>query len=139
MNQISVDSAKRQIEINEWEYSHKLEALFISQLMFIGLMMICVLVVLSKYGIFKPGFVLYVSIFIIIILIIVWFIRFMYTGKIRNNRFWMRRDFAGDKALGSNIPPNILAASATQANEMCNAVQTPPEINCPPTTPVATS
>jgi hypothetical protein len=136
---VSGDSARRQIEINEWQYSQKLETLFLYQLAFIAISFLVILGAASHYGIFSKKYVVYVGFITLTVLATIWFMKSMYTRNARDHLFWSRRTFSGDGKLPSNVSQSALAATAAQMNQMCQAQQQlpGPSMNCP--TPVGST
>jgi FlaA1/EpsC-like NDP-sugar epimerase len=135
----NADSMKRQLTINEWEYNHKLELLFILQLLFLGLILIVLLSVLSKRGIFGKAFVIYVSVIIFIIIGILWFLRSAYTKNIRDRFLWSRRYFSGDGSKPATISPETVKAAAEATQQVCDAAKTGDLSNALKNPPVTTS
>jgi drug/metabolite transporter superfamily protein YnfA len=135
------DSKRREIEINEWNYHSKMETLFLLQLFFIGFATTIILLTLSKYGFFSRLYAIYTGIVVTAVLVVVAFVKRLYTKNIRDKRFWNERVFAGDDSLVSLVPPAVLAATATANQQICAAskgttvpgapVATPAMVQCP--------
>ena len=101
--------AKRQFEINEWTTGNKQDTLFIMQLIFISLTFIAPLLYLVRLELL-PSMVFYgIVCLILIALILTFMIRYQYTDKTRDLRFWNRRRFA---MMGG--PPTIPTCEAIQ-------------------------
>jgi hypothetical protein len=101
--------AKRQFEINEWTVGNKQDTLFIMQLIFISLTFIAPLLYLVRIELL-PLMVFYgIVCLILIALILTFMIRYQYTDKTRDLRFWNRRRFAN---MGG--PPTIPTCEAIQ-------------------------
>jgi hypothetical protein len=99
------DNARRQSEINEWSAYNKLDTLFISQLIFIGLVFLAPLLYLKSVYII-PGSIFWgiaMMIFLALLFTIVY--RVQYTDKSRSNHFWHRRRF-GDYSKTPNTVCN---------------------------------
>ena len=103
---ITADSTKRQVELNQWEYSYKINTLFMMQFIFMCL---------YKYGFFKLPFIVFVYIIIIIIIIFVAVIRDR--GFNHDDRYWTKMNFPMDGKIVSNILPDVVANIATQQQE----------------------
>jgi amino acid transporter len=96
----NTDLATRQMQINEWYYSNKMETLFIFQLVFIALCFFAVLFYLNKLGYLSTALLVYAILIVIAIIVIVIVNRISYTNNVRDKRFWNRRQFG-------YLPPNI--------------------------------
>jgi hypothetical protein len=95
--------AKRQFEINEWTVGNKRDTLFVLQLMLIGLTLIAPLVYLRRIGAI-PTSTMTTLIFLILVAIALTFaVRYQYTDRTRDLRFWNRRRFA--QMGGPPTPP----------------------------------
>lgn len=87
------DLATRQFEINEWAYNNKLDTLFVFQLVFVSVCLTAGLAYLNRIGVL-PMSVFGILIAIIIIVDIgVFMNRLIYTRKVRDQRYWNRRQF----------------------------------------------
>ena len=89
--------AKRQNEINQWEAGNKLDTLFVYQQMLIILSAVIIMTYLLKKGIL-PSTVFW-SITGILAAIFAFTVarRAQYTDKIRDNRYWNKRQFHVDQ------------------------------------------
>lgn len=85
--------ANRQYEINEWTYNNKLDTVFVFQLLFITLLVAAGLTYLQKLGFFSQALLGLLSGILLFIMVAVIINRSMYTSKIRDQRFWNRRQF----------------------------------------------
>ena len=86
--------AKRQFEINEWTAGSKRDTLFFMQVMFIALMIYVPLLYLNRIGII-PNSTLYMIGFLLLLAVIFTFVvRYQYSDKLRDNKYWSRRRFA---------------------------------------------
>ena len=114
---ITSDSTKRQVELNQWEYSYKMNTLFMMQFLFIALNIMIVFMCLYKYGFFKLPFVIFVYIVMLVIVIFVGVIR----DKAFNHddRYWTKMNFPNDGKLTSNISPDAVANMASQQQAQC--------------------
>lgn len=88
------DLAQRQYEINEWSYNNKMDTLFVFQLLFVTLALTAGLAYLNRLGILSIYILGLVVGVILIIDIAVILNRYAYTAKVRDQRFWNRRQFA---------------------------------------------
>jgi hypothetical protein len=99
------DLAQRQYEINEWSYNNKMDTLFVFQLLFVTLALTAGLAYLNRIGvlsIYILGIIVGVLLLIDIAVIIN---RYAYTSKVRDQRFWNRRQFTKkDIDQGSGAP-----------------------------------
>ena len=99
INNGSSETYARQGEINEWASQNKLDTLFFLQTLFLYLMSYIVLTYMMRYGLF-PGSTYYWLIAILTLIILGVFLnRYLYTSKIRDNRYWNRRYLSLDKDL----------------------------------------
>ena len=101
--------AKRQFEINEWTVGNKQDTLFIMQLIFISLTFIAPLIYLVRLDLLPLSVFYGIVSLILIALILTFMIRYQYTDKTRDLRFWNRRRFAN---MGG--PPTIPTCEAIQ-------------------------
>ncbi len=88
-----IQNARRQSQINEWSAYNKLDTLFISQLIFIGLVFLAPLLYLKTLYIIPSGVFWGIAFLIFIIVLFTIVFRVQYTDKSRSNRFWHRRRF----------------------------------------------
>ncbi len=107
-----MDSATRQAEINDWEYKHKLEQLFMLQLTFLVLMVLMILLVLWKYDIMNMAYIGVLGIFLFGWLFALWYFRGAYTKNVRDKRTWDKRRFEGDGARNPVVSPDEVAEEA---------------------------
>ena len=89
--------AKRQNEINQWEAGNKLDTLFIYQQMLIILSAVIIMTYLLKKGILPPT--VFWSITGILAAIFAFTVanRVQFTDKIRDTRYWNKRQFPVDQ------------------------------------------
>jgi hypothetical protein len=102
--------AKRQFEINEWTVGNKQDTLFVMQLLFIALTFIAPLLYLTRIELLPLSVFIGIVSLITIALILTFVIRYQYTDKTRDYRFWNRRRFA---SMGG--PPVAPTCEAIQA------------------------
>jgi hypothetical protein len=102
--------AKRQFEINEWTVGNKQDTLFVMQLIFIALTFIVPLLYLTRIELLPQSVFIGIVSLITIALILTFIIRYQYTDKTRDYRFWNRRRFA---SMGG--PPTLPTCEAIQA------------------------
>jgi hypothetical protein len=102
--------AKRQFEINEWTVGNKQDTLFVMQLLFIALTFIAPLLYLTRIELLPTSVFIGIVSLITIALILTFVIRYQYTDKTRDYRFWNRRRFA---SMGG--PPTAPTCEAIQA------------------------
>ena len=107
-----MDSLERQTEVNEWAYNSKLETLFMLQLLYLGLVIVLVLTVLTKYGLMNGWFTVMVGLIGLGILLAIWIYRGLYTANVRDKRFWNRRNFTGDRTTPPAVSPDVVAEEA---------------------------
>lgn len=93
----------RQGEINEWEAQNKFDTLFFLQCMFIYLTGFIILVYMWRKGLLPSSTYYYIIIIMTVILIGIFWNRYMYTTTYRDNRYWNRRYMGLDSSL--NTPP----------------------------------
>jgi hypothetical protein len=87
-------NAKRQFEINEWTVGNKRDTLFFLQLLFITLAVTVPLLYASKTGMIPSSVFYGISGLLSIAVILTLIIRWRYTDKSRDLRYWNRRRFA---------------------------------------------
>lgn len=92
-NRVDSDLAKRQYEINEWSASNKLDTLFIFQMLFICILIETVVVLLWRRGFFNIGILGILTVVLAVIFTFTVVNRAQYTGMLRNNRYWNKRNF----------------------------------------------
>jgi hypothetical protein len=93
----------RQGEINEWEAQNKFDTLFFLQCMFIYLTGFIILVYMWRKGLLPSSTYYYIIIILTIVLIGIFWNRYMYTTTFRDNRYWNRRYMGLDSSI--NTPP----------------------------------
>jgi len=101
--------ATRQYEINEWSYNNKMDTLFVFQLLFVTVALAAALMYVSKLGFVSQSVVGIIVGILLVIDILVLYNRYNYTNKIRNKRYWNKRNYprktlAQDDS-GSTCPP----------------------------------
>jgi hypothetical protein len=93
--------AARQTEINEWSYNNKMDTLFIFQLLFISILIICILMMFSYQGTIGRPFVWYTFGCLLIVDVVVIINRAMYTNNVRDKKQWDKVVFSGDHKMTS--------------------------------------
>ena len=110
--------ATRQYEINEWSYNNKMDTLFVFQIMFVTLLITAALVYLNSLGFLSTtilGLVVGILLFVDIAILIN---RFNYTYKVRDQRYWNKRQFekkSVPQGSGSICPPGEEATESQPA------------------------
>ena len=110
MSNLTSDSVSRQTTINEWYYNYRLDTLFVLQLVFLGISVILLMTILSKYRIISPVFVIYASVIIVILLFLVWYFKYSFNKNTRDFYQWDKRKFSGDGHFKSVVTPEVQAA-----------------------------
>jgi hypothetical protein len=98
-------TASRFREIKEWYYNNKLDTLFIFQLIFISICLLAVLAYLMKMNIIGVGVFGAMIGVLIVVNILVISNRAIYTDKVRDKRYWTKRNFG---VIGSPLPGGLL-------------------------------
>ena len=96
--------ANRQNEINEWAYGNKLDTLFVFQILFITVLLSAGLVYLQKLGFYSPAFLGVVTGILLFIDIVIIINRVNWTTRVRDQRYWNRRQF-GHFDIAVPTPP----------------------------------
>ena len=92
-------------EIKEWYYNNKLDTLFVFQLIFISICFLAVLAFLIKLGFISSAvFGICVGIAIVVMILLI-ANRAVYTDKVRDKRFWSKRNYG---IVGSPLPGGIV-------------------------------
>jgi len=91
--------ATRQTEINEWSYNNKMDTLFVFQILFISMLIVCILMMFSYQGAVGRAFVGYTFGVLVIVDIIVIINRSMYTNQVRDKKQWDKVVFDSDHAM----------------------------------------
>lgn len=99
--------AKRQYEINEWTVGNKRDTLFILQMMLIGLTLIAPLIYLRRIGVIPTSTLSVITFLITLAIALTFAVRYQYTDRSRDLRFWNRRRFA--QMGGPPTPPTCEA------------------------------
>lgn len=100
--------ATRQYEINQWSYENKMETLFVFQILFVTILLAAGLAYLNKAGLLSMtilGILVGILLFIDIAVLLN---RFQYTKKVRDQRYWNKRQFTKKtlpQGSGSSICP----------------------------------
>jgi hypothetical protein len=117
----------RQGEINEWQAQNKFDTLFFLQCVFIYLMGLVILVYIWRKGLLPSSTYYYIVIIMSVVLIGIFWNRYMYTRSYRDNRYWNRRYLGLDSSL-NNTPPDTCESS----DDGTTAVGTPSSANPAP-------
>ena len=100
--------ATRQYEINQWSYDNKMDTLFVFQIMIVTILLAAGLAYLNKLGVLSMtifGILVGILLFVDIAILLT---RFNYTKKVRDQRYWNRRQFTKKsipQGSGSSICP----------------------------------
>jgi hypothetical protein len=92
----NIDLANRQVEINNWSYSNKMETLFVFQIMFISLLFVAILMLLKAQGVLGAAVVWYIMGILLLMIVLIIVNRAIYTNSIRDVRYWNKKHFADD-------------------------------------------
>jgi hypothetical protein len=92
----NMDTTRRQVEISNWAYENKRETLFVLQLVLLTLLTVTVILYLSSTGWIGKDGANYLMLIVILIGAGTWLYRWYYTGRIRDPRYWNRRNFQQD-------------------------------------------
>ena len=117
--------ASRQTEINEWAYNNKMDTLFVFQVLFISLLIICILMMFSYKGVIGRAFVWYTFGILVIIDVLIIINRAIYTNRIRDKKEWNRIVFEDDnkllspKGVDTEYINQIAAANGGGSNCTC--------------------
>lgn len=114
----------RQGEINEWQAQNKFDTLFFLQCMFIYLSGFIILVYMWRKGLLPSSTYYYIIIIMTVVLIGIFWNRYMYTTTYRDNRYWNRRYIGLDSSL--NTPPTETCESNADGS---TAMATPASAN----------
>jgi hypothetical protein len=100
--------ATRQYEINEWSYNNKMDTLFVFQLLFVTLLLAAGLAYLNTIGILSMTMLGLLVGLLLFIDIAVLLRRYNYTKRIRDQRYWNKRQFTKKElpqGSGSSVCP----------------------------------
>jgi hypothetical protein len=92
-NSINTGVLNRQVEINEWSNFNKLDTLYVLQVLFIGLCVVCILAYLMLQGLISPYLFKFISYTIAVVAIVMIALRWRYTSLSRNKRYWHKAEF----------------------------------------------
>lgn len=123
--------AKRQFEINEWTAGNKRDTLFFMQLLFIALTITAPMLYLTRAGVVPMSVFSTISFLILLALVLTFVVRYQYTDRSRDLRFWNRRRFqqyGGPPAAPTcesiqGLYSSSLAATASMAEQAGAAAQ----------------
>jgi hypothetical protein len=107
----------RQGEINEWQAQNKFDTLFFLQCVFIYLVAFIILVYIWRKGLLPSSTYYYIIVILTVVLIGIFWNRYMYTTSYRDKRYWNRRYLGLDSSL-NNTPPETCESSADGTAEM---------------------
>lgn len=110
----------RQGEINEWQAQNKFDTLFFLQCVFIYLMGFVILIYIWRKGLLPNSTYYYIIIILTIVLLCIFWNRYMYTTTFRDNRYWNRRYLGLDKSLNT-------ATDTCESNSDGTAAATTPD------------
>jgi hypothetical protein len=119
--------ATRQYEINEWSYNNKLDTLFVFQILFVTLLLTAGLVYLNKLGFLSTTILGIVVGILLLIVIAVLINRFNYTKRVRDQRYWNRRQF--DK---KDLPQGSGSSICPPGEELTESEPAPAPAGSPP-------
>jgi hypothetical protein len=100
--------ATRQYEINEWSYNNKLDTLFVFQILFVTVLLVAALTYLNRLGFLSMPMLGAITGVLLILDIGILINRFQYTQKVRDKRYWNKRQFekrSVPQGSGSICPP----------------------------------
>ena len=92
----NIDTTRRQVEISNWYFENKRETLFVLQLVLLTLLTITVILYLTATGWVGQAGANYLMLIVIVIGGGTWLYRWYYTSRIRDPRYWNRRNFNED-------------------------------------------
>ena len=98
--------AERQYEINEWTNSNKQDTLFIFQLLFITLLIASLFAFLQRLGYFSNWLFSAITGLLLFVVAATIANRANYTNRIRDKRYWNRKDMTRTGG-GSSGDPNV--------------------------------
>jgi hypothetical protein len=101
--QQSLDTTRREVEINNWYYENKRETLFVLQLVLLVVLGVTVVLAAQSKGWLGEEGANYLMGFFIVVGGGTWLYRWYYTSNIRDPRYWNRRVFPED---GKVAPPS---------------------------------
>ena len=102
------DLAGRQTQINEYAYQNKLDTLFFLQLLFVSILIVAIFAYLAQAGFISYLLVAYVAILILVIDILLFLTRYAFTTNMRDQNRWNQ--------LKSKHEPSIAWDFKTQAD-----------------------
>ena len=117
----------RQGEINEWQAQNKFDTLFFLQCVFIYLVAFIILVYIWRKGLLPSSTYYYIIVILTVVLICIFWNRYMYTTSYRDKRYWNRRYLGLDSSL-NNTPPETCESN----EDGTSAVGTPASANPAP-------
>ena len=106
------ETSARQGEINEWASQNKLDTLFFLQTLFLYLMSFIVITYMWRYGLLPGSTYYWVLVILTLVIVGIFLNRYLYTSKIRDNRYWNRRYLSLDKSLQDTTTEDECASSS---------------------------
>jgi len=88
------NNAKRQFEINEWTAANKAETLFLMQLLLIAITFTIFMLFLNRMGVVPTAVFSLVTGIVVFAVIITFIVRYIYTSRDRDGRYWNRRNYS---------------------------------------------
>ena len=105
------ETSARQGEINEWASQNKLDTLFFLQTLFLYLMSFIVITYMWRYGLLPGSTYYWVLVILTLVIVGIFLNRYLYTSKIRDNRYWNRRYLSLDKSLQDDTTEECASSS----------------------------
>ncbi len=112
--------ATRQYEVNEWSYNNKLDTLFVFQILFVAVLVTAGLSYLNRVGLLSTPLLGIITGIVLFIAIAVLIHRFQYTQRVRDQRYWNKRQFEKKsipQGSGSSICPPGEEPTESQPDE----------------------
>jgi hypothetical protein len=104
----------RKYEMNEWSANNKRDTLFIFSSLFIALSIIVLFTVLLRMNYISTFTWGITSFIVLLIFALIVFNRSYYTNTLRNNRYWNKKNFAGDSGTIKQMCPDGSPVPTTQ-------------------------
>jgi hypothetical protein len=92
----TMDTTRRQTEINNWYYEDKRETLFVLQLILLVVLLVAIVLMIVAQGFLSEASGDYIMGFVIVVGAGTWLYRWYYTRYVRDPRYWNRRTFSQD-------------------------------------------
>lgn len=116
----TMDTTRRQTEINNWYYEDKRETLFVLQLILLVMLLVAIVLMIVAQGWLSEAAGDYVMGFFIVVGAGTWVYRWYYTRYVRDPRYWSRRTFSQDGKFG---PPSAEICIGGDGNTQPTAQQ----------------